>query len=148
MKRSAFLFTCLGIALVAIGIGLYMSGSPTKARAQKYDQQRVNDLQQITYALDQYWTRTSNLPQRLEELVASPEPYYLSSIRDPRTHTPYEFRAVTGSGNYELCATFETDSTQPSSPSLARPMEPLFWQHSAGRTCFPVQIRTLRPGTM
>lgn len=142
MKRSLFLYLSLAVAVLAIGVGLYMSGSPTRARAQRYDQQRTNDLQQISYALDQYWMTKSSLPTTLEDLLAARDQYYISSLRDPRTQEMYEYRqlTLTGTGSYELCAVFETE-TGTSSAGLTRPMDPLFWQHGAGRTCFPLQVR-------
>lgn len=149
MKRSLFLYACLAIGVVAIGTGLYLSGSPMQARAKRYDQQRTNDLQQITYAIDQYWTSRLKLPANLEELFASREQYYLPSIRDPRTTTVYEYKhlPLAGTGHYELCATFETDTDSGNSAGLSRPMEPPFWQHTVGRVCFPLQVHNLNvPG--
>jgi Bacterial type II secretion system protein G. len=142
MKRPLFLYLSLAVAVLAIGVGLYMSGSPTRARAQRYDQQRTNDLQQISYALDQYWMTKSSLPATLEDLLAVRDQYYVSSIRDPRTQEVYEYRRLTPAGteSYELCAVFETE-TGVSSASLARPIDPSLWQHGVGRTCFPLQVR-------
>lgn len=47
--------------------GFWLSGSPSAERARRLDAQRINDLQQISYGMDQYWEFNGKLPESLEE---------------------------------------------------------------------------------
>ena len=58
--------------IVAVGVGLFILGSPAEERARRVDDRRVEDLQGIVAATDLYWTRHSRLPVSLDELTAEP----------------------------------------------------------------------------
>lgn len=129
------------IFVVSIVAGLWISGSPSTERERRLDQQRVDHLLQISYAVDAYVnTHNAKLPISLEELKASNA--YLPSLYDLQTKQLYEYRTITTS-TYELCATFSlpTSSEDQSSFSSARMMngQELRWEHSAGRNCFTLQ---------
>ena len=69
--------------------------------------------------------------------------------RDPKTGAPYEYK-VLGNLKFELCATFETSSSDQNTngPKAIPAMYPYpegeiqTWQHNAERTCFQ---RTIDP---
>lgn len=136
-----FLFVSLiALAVVVVVIaGLFTAGSPGAERTRRADQQRVNDLQQISYAVDQYWTRNGSLPSSLDELAKSPD-VAIQSIRDPQSGEPYAYRQASPLGEYQLCATFESATPQ----DAARPVPPpdTFWDHDVGEKCFELQTRT------
>lgn len=144
MKRAWFTYGWTAVVLAALVAGLYLSGSPKHARAEKYDQQRLQDLQQITFAVSEYARQNTTLPPDLSELkryLDRPDSsFYLARLKDPRSSADYEYRPSTSS-TYELCATFETDNR------LTTKTEPLgwpelaFWQHGLGRTCFTLNTR-------
>ena len=142
MKQFGFrIFLAIVVVAVvsAIVAGLWTVGSPSQERARQYDQQRMNELQQIANAIDQYWSRTGLLPADLNVLVSRRD-YYLPSLVDPRTGRPYESR-VAGEKTFELCAVFATVVAE--DPRLPKPyVEPYlqrFWQHGVGRTCFSLE---------
>lgn len=124
-----------------------MSGSPSKARAERLDAQRINDLEQIRNALDQYWMNAARLPDSLETLAQQRDPYYFSSLRDPKTGVPYEFKPVAGSNKYELCATFETSLELYPGKSVHPRLESL-QEHKAGYQCFSLEIRAITQNGM
>jgi hypothetical protein len=125
-----------GAALVvaaALAGGLVLTGSPAEARLERLDARRIGDLQRISRLVDAYWRGHGRLPGSLGEI--GPEPG--AAGRDPVTGQPYEFRA-TGETRYELCAIFARRSAAERSE-----VEPEFWAHGEGRTCFPMEVRRI-----
>lgn len=128
------------IAVVAtIVAGLIIAGSPSEQRKKRADEQRAQHLQQIAYAVDNFWNRSARLPESIQELAKAPDAY-LQQTTDPKTQMTYEYRVVTNE-SYELCATFETSSNAqiPGKVSVPRPVSGpngQYWSHNAERTCF------------
>ena len=59
------------VVIVVSGVaiaGLFASGSPSNERAKRLDEQRVSQLESISYAIDQYWNQNKSLPATLTEL--------------------------------------------------------------------------------
>lgn len=121
--------------------GLIIIGSPLTERERRFDDQRVNDLQQISSAIDLFYTKTGHLPRSLNELV-KPEVarlYNLSSTIDPKTSITYEYSTTTES-SYKLCANFTQANTETSGTqrrTLLRNHYPdnNAWEHPAGHKC-------------
>ena len=116
--------------LAAIIYGFVLVGSPAGQRLIKFDQTRERDLQGIAFAIDLYWERNERVPGSLEGLK-SPL-FHVSSITDPKTGEQYEYRVLTDV-SYELCAVFETESSQAARPL---PFSAQTWEHGLGRVCF------------
>ncbi|MEI7512194.1 MAG: type II secretion system protein [Candidatus Uhrbacteria bacterium] len=125
-------------------IGLWISGSPAKERARRLDDRRIQDLQSISNAIDNYYNQNASaLPPTLESLTRVRDAYYVSSIVDPDTMTPYEY-AVESTSTYRLCATFTTDSRGISKDpnQYAQPYNSsAFWEHNSERTCFTITAK-------
>lgn len=138
-----FFIALVVLAVVAVAItGLILSGPPSQERARRIDQQRVNDLQSITYNVNQYYSDFDTLPTSLDEMVSRlGTRMSIMSPGDPATGQPYEYRAI-GADQYELCATFAADSAD-LGPQAAR-IDPYGkqWEHVAGKACF---TRTVQP---
>ena len=143
-----FVWTVIGCVGLSAAYGLYLSGSPSQERARKLDAQRVNDLQQITYAVDQYWAQKSSLPETLDELRSTRD-IYLNNVRDPETAQPYEYHRA-DADSYQVCANFTTafqnDMNAPPT-SMPYPMNTgsTFWNHPIGIHCFDVDVRKPEP---
>jgi hypothetical protein len=138
---------------VAVVASLLVAGSPSQARLQRYDQQRVADLQTIdsavvTYASRQYRlsgeaglpTGGALLPENLAALRQMPG-YGELFLADPITEQPYGYRAVDGV-TYELCATFQAASVEQLADSPQAPT----WTHGSGPTCFTRSIDPVQFG--
>jgi hypothetical protein len=135
--KSAIAVCAISVTVIITIAGFFTMGSPGDERARRQDAQRVNDLTQIAYAVDQYAYVYKTLPQKLEDLTTKRD-IYITSITDPVTHAPYEY-TVTASNTYELCATFETDSAQSPDAVTKPPLSELsFWKHGIGRVCYPL----------
>ena len=135
-------FVALAVVVVVI-FGLVSAGSPAAERVRRGDEQRVSELQQISYAIDSYWAQNGTLPTSLEDLAKSPDAY-VTSIADPRSGEPYMYRP-SEMGAYQLCATFE--GATPTDASRPVPPPETFWNHDIGEVCFDLTART-EPGTM
>ena len=124
--------------LLTVGYGIYVVGAPTTQRLVRLDQQRVSDLQNISFAISSYWDRNKELPPSLEALQG-PQ-YFVQSIQDPETSQPYEYH-ILNEDTYELCATFKTNSTQ-NYEGPPQPFSERVWNHGIGRGCFQLQAGT------
>jgi hypothetical protein len=120
------------VVVGARGVGFYLVGPPAEARAQRLDARRETDLQALRLAVDLYWTRNGRLPESLDGVAR--EPGANIETRDPETAEPYGYAAKAADG-YELCATFARRSDGRSD----------FWSHGAGRQCFQVTAKPIRP---
>lgn len=156
--RKPWIILLISTVILVVGTSLYVSGSPIRARQERFDTQRTNDLQQITYAIDSFWNINRRLPTSLDELVSKANnttlSYYVGSINDPKTFTPYEYRPLEHSQpsnnptqpadeprTYELCATFETSTEAPKHPR--QPQDTLIGYHPSGHHCLTTTVRTL-----
>lgn len=136
--------------LVALSIlaGFLIVGTPSQARAYRFDAQRVSDLQQIQSDILSYWQRTGKMPQNLSALN---DPLSNTTVpQDPQTAAPYTY-GLMGATSFQLCAVFGSDSRGiPAQASYAVPSpagggySPTDdnWQHGAGKECF---LRTIDP---
>lgn len=126
-------FGAILVVAVIVG-GFLIVGSPATARALRFDEQRVNNLQSIqSEIVYTYWSQKGKLPQKLSDLNDSISGFEVPT--DPETGATYEYSVTSSSSNagvsFELCATFDRASENSNSyPGSAS------WNHSAGRACF------------
>jgi hypothetical protein len=130
MRRAVGLVACVVVAGALAG-GFYLVGPPAEERARRIDARREADLQALRLAIDLYWTRNSRLPESLDELAGASMNV---DSRDPETAERYGY-AVKAADTYELCAAFARGSD----------VRGGFWSHGAGRMCFQVQAKPVRP---
>lgn len=129
-------------ALVIIGSGFYLVGSPFKQRMIRADGEKLNHLQMIQNETVTYWQRTDRLPERLSELENDITGFRVP--KDPETGAAYEYRKLEDL-RFELCGTFNLDSEE---SQIGRQYLPETygvmgnWEHRAGRHCFD---RTINP---
>lgn len=146
VRRTAA-YTLASASVLAIVASLLVAGSPSQARLQRYDQQRVADLQAlegavVTYASRQYRlsgdvglpTGGALLPEALAQLRQLPG-FSDLFLADPITQQPYVYRVVDGV-SFELCATFQAESVDRAPDSPTSPT----WSHGVGQTCFSRSI--------
>ena len=140
------------LAVVTIGSGFVIVGTPAEARLARFDAQKVSDLQSIQSQVVYYWQAKQALPKTLDDLNNSlaygPVPI------DAQTGESYVYQA-TGALSFELCATFNAESRGNQallmeSRSAASQVPPFGvksgaqdnWQHGSGQVCFD---RTIDP---
>jgi type II secretory pathway pseudopilin PulG len=130
--------------LATLIAGLWISGSPAAERARVLDERRLQDLQSIASAIDNYYNQNNQqLPPTLATLTSQRDTYYVSGIADPDSNQPYEY-TISSSNTYKLCATFSTDShgqgaNQPPSYPYG---SSTFWDHGPEHTCFTITAKS------
>ena len=134
-SESVLLGASVMTVIAAVGVGLFILGSPMEERARRFDNRRVEDLEGIVDATELYWTRHSRLPVSLDELTA--EPGVRIKIADPENSETYGYQAV-DSTHYEVCASFEQESGETSSNSARN-----LWAHDSGLHCFTVEAEEI-----
>ncbi len=144
MRKKAISISVAVLAVVIIGSGFFIVGTPQQARVARYDTQRVSALQDMQYRITNYWQAKRVLPTSNTELA---DPLRYGPLpTDPQTGASYVYRA-TGALTFELCATFGTkgDGSQysynePVAPGMVGAKDN--WQHDVGKVCF---TRTIDP---
>lgn len=136
------------VTLIAIVSGFFIVGSPSNARAIRYDEQKVDQLRSIQYQLIDYWRVKQALPESLDTLK---DPLSDTTVpTDPQTKEPYGYEKVSAT-SFKLCASFNKPSPKtegrgayPTDIKYAGPGGGADenWQHGTGVTCF---TRTIDP---
>ena len=137
------------LILATIASGFFIIGTPGQVRTYRFDDQKVNDLQNIQSQVVSYWQAKNTLPASLGNLNDSIIGF--SVPVDPETGASYKY-ATTSARTFKLCATFGA-ITQSTSPTvISRPMAPTAvgsndlmnanWFHGKGEVCF---TRTIDP---
>ena len=140
-------FVTWGVAaLIAASVitGFFIFGTPSQARQQRLDNQRVQDLMGIQWEVVRYWQNKQKLPASAADLEDPISGY--NNPRDPQTGEPYEY--VPGEGmSFSLCATFSAARNAALARGESVPKGPYGviesdWAHEAGHQCFE---RTIDP---
>ena len=121
-------------------------GSPFTLRMKRFDERRVNDLQNIQYQIVNFYQRKGNLPNSLDELKDPIAGFNIPN--DPDSAASYGYEKVADL-NFKLCADFSLESgAQIDSKNVTRPV-PVFlgndylnenWRHNSGKQCFDRKI--------
>ncbi len=143
MKRALL----IGLAVffvVLVSVGIYLAGSPKDARAKRFDNIRVQDLDAISNAVTNYYNRSKTMPETITQLDEYNQKYFNQTLnlKDPQSSAPYEYRVLsTTTREFELCAQFNTKN------ELNEHMYNSYgdrsvWNHNAGHDCF-TQVVTI-----
>jgi hypothetical protein len=136
--RFHAVFAAFASAAVATAIawGFVLVGSPGARRLERFDEQRLRDLQAIArevHALvveaDQPPKLKGELPRTLKEIADRARNERVNLV-DPESGEPYRY-SVKSDRTFELCATFTRVRDSDAS---------VFWNHPAGAHCFKVDV--------
>lgn len=94
----------IALVLFALVGSFFIMGSPKTQRLRRIDDQRVMSLQNMHYAVQDYYTEFKTLPTSTDQVFARVSPG-ANTASDPQTGELYQYE-VTGSTTYKLCATF------------------------------------------
>ena len=133
------------LVLITIGSGFLIMGSPAQVRLQRFDDQKVSDLQNIQWQVVNYYQAKGVLPTTLAETI---DPISGSVMPVDPQGGAYLYE-VKGKLAFALCATFNTEGGDVN--AYMRPSVPLSetkdlmskpWDHTVGEVCFD---RTIDP---
>lgn len=133
------------LVLLSIVSGFFIIGSPATIRLQRFDDQKISDLQNIQWQIINYYQTKGVLPANLMEVS---DPISGNIIpKDAQSGQDYGYRITKAPYSFELCATFNTDTLN--NPAMATgaahitmPTDQENWKHVADQTCFE---RTIDP---
>jgi hypothetical protein len=132
------------VVLVAVISGFFLIGSPHHQRLVRFDETKVNDLENIQWQIVSYWQQHEVLPATLGDISNSLNNFIVPV--DPESKESYSYQ-VTGDRSFELCAVFNLPNTDnqseysyPSAP--VRFLNNPNWAHDTGEKCFE---RTIDP---
>lgn len=121
------------VVVLLVIAGFVNLGAPRAQREIRADDQRVQQLHQLSSEIRNYWnTHSSQLPATTDQVLGV-------AYTDPVTNAPYEYHPGQGS-RYELCATFTR-----ASPRYDSALGPDRWKHPAGHYCFQLDAATDMP---
>lgn len=123
--NKAYAYGSTAAVVIVIITGLILSGSPKEQRKVRLDEQRISDLRNLSYYIENHVQEHQALPLSLEVLVDGRNVEQLP--RDPVSNMQYMYSQVNET-KYRLCAEFD-------SPSEREDFES-FWYHDAGYYCF------------
>lgn len=155
-ERARYVGWGVGALIVfTVAAGFLIMGSPGQVRLYRFDDQKVQDLQNIQYQVLNYYQTKGSIPKSLSELNDPLSGFTVPS--DPQGNGDQYSYETKGPLTFELCATFNAE-TQPNSMSangrskpMAAPPSPAGtgidlnaqpWTHGAGKFCF---ARTIDP---
>jgi hypothetical protein len=126
MSRDAWAAIAATIAVLVVGIlGFRVLGGPANQRLVQADLQKVRTLSELARQINMKWAAAGKtLPVNLDHFSAAAK-------QDPVSGTPFVYHPKS-TEEYELCATFATDSRDVPKGNTADP-----WIHSKGDYCFP-----------
>lgn len=140
------------VVLGSIISGFFIIGSPSTQRKMRFDEMRVNALQNLQWEIINFWQGKNRLPESLAELKNDISGF-VPPI-DPETRTSYDY-IVKRALEFELCADFSLKSLNNDmsgngnyAPMPAMMSNPIGmygqenWTHTEGRQCF---TRTIDP---
>ncbi|MDB4992428.1 MAG: hypothetical protein JWL75_673 [Parcubacteria group bacterium] len=127
------------LAIMTVIGGFLIIGTPSHARAERFDQQRIQDLQNIQSQVLSYWQLKQALPESLavlnDELIGYQIPV------DPENGAEYPYTALgkvkDGRISFEICASFDLQGSAISyvhAPSNGFGDEA--WAHEKGQQCY------------
>lgn len=125
----------VGILVLASVIGGFLLiGSPRQSRLYNFDQQRINDLSNLRWQIQDYYTTNKKLP---DSLASAPQ---LQQVKDPETNAAYEYRVVSQKG-FELCALFSLDASIDMNNRDYYKGSEAWYYHKAGRQCYKLEVQ-------
>lgn len=139
-RLKYFVWTIVVISLITVIAGFFIIGSPQKERLYRFDQERINNLQNIQRQIINYWQNKEHLPEQLANLENEISGYQIPV--DPQTDLPYLY-IKKDENSFELCAEFNLESDERGSSARGKIPKPIGareldwnWKHTAGKTCF------------
>lgn len=128
----------IGFSMVLLVVGFLLAGNPLEQQKIVRDQKRLNDLQQLSYAIQNYYetSQPQALPGSLAAITAAG--YYDWQPIDPLTKQSYRYDKQSEQ-TYSLCANFENQSDKQPGEIFMGPGR-MNWSHPAGDYCFEMKV--------
>lgn len=142
MIKTYIIMAIVTIAVVsAVVYSFTTTGSPTDARQEKFDQDRVTGMNSLKYAVEDYYYTNKSLPGSLADIKNNKaSSYYSQSYTDPETGKDYEYEKKTEL-TYQLCVTFSTSNEKATAKDKYSGYSDPTFKHPKGHKCFDLEIK-------
>lgn len=137
-----YFFGSLVIILTTFVASLFIVESPTVARNRQIDQMVINNFAEIDNNLNNYYQLYKKLPVDFTALKSEYSYLIDDSFKNPRTREVYKYQ-VKSDREYELCATFLTDTTAKSDGQMKTYYDDGRWPHTIGYQCLSQKVQPL-----
>ncbi|MFA5127147.1 MAG: DUF5671 domain-containing protein [Patescibacteria group bacterium] len=131
---------CLVVAVFIASLTIVES--PKLARSRQIDQRVTNNLSEIHYNLNNYYQTYKKLPADFQALRAEYKYLNDSLFENPSSQEVFKYQ-VKGDRDYELCATFLTDTTKIDPNKEAYYYYDARWVHASGYQCLSQKVEAL-----
>ena len=115
------------VVVVTFIAGFFIIDSPTVSRQKNIDQRTISNLQTVDNSIQNYFSESGRLPQKLEDLQQTRFSFESQDIEK----VSYE---VVTAESYKLCADFMRSSID--DVKMANSPYDNDWKHEAGKYCF------------
>lgn len=136
-QRARSVAIALGVLVVfTVGSGFFVVGTPQQARLALFDEQKVQDLQQIQSRVIYIWQQKGTLPGTMSQIADPLSGFTVPT--DSQTGAAYEYSTI-GAKVFTLCATFNSlggSSGQVRGQANVQSLMQDSWLHNAGHVCF------------
>lgn len=110
MRNTYVFIVFLTLVVLAVLYGVFqVNGFPVSQRALALDSKRLINFSNLTYSIQDYYSKNGSLPPNLDVLLTVGMISTSSdTTKDPETKKTYEYH-TTGKRSYQLCTTFSAD---------------------------------------
>lgn len=131
MKKNTIAIIIFSVLVVlTIIYGFLDGGSPRAAQEKRYDDKRIQDIQNIRSWVGSYYRTNQALPSTTSQAfqLNNSSGGQVAPV-DPETNLEYSYQII-GSKEYKLCSTFATDTIKDTPTYLSE------YAHPKGLHCF------------
>ncbi|NTW27439.1 MAG: hypothetical protein HGA36_03875 [Candidatus Moranbacteria bacterium] len=126
INKKAML-ACVSVVAATFVAGFFIIDSPTVSKQKNVDQQMIDNLVTIDSAIQNYFSETEKLPQKLEDLQQTKFSFGTQNVKNI-------IYKIKDANSYELCADFMRssldDQVSQNGPYIND------WKHVEGNHCF------------
>jgi hypothetical protein len=138
-RRNVYLWTTIIVSVALVGTTFVVVGSPQQARLARLDVERISDLNSLMYSVENYYSTEETLPTSIGDIPSTQ--IDSQTLVDPSTKEVYGYEVV-GERAYKLCATFDTDTQDPTKPrDGGGSYYDTDWSHPKGEYCFDKSVQ-------
>lgn len=134
-KRQTIFRAVFWLMIVAPFVSaFFVVDSPAINRDKKIDERIINELQNVSYSMSDFYSANSQLPENVQELEDFYKNRGYGNLTELQKHN-FEYRKI-DDDTYELCAEFlRSNKNEPQAEFYGRT-----FLHEAGRTCFEFSL--------
>ena len=129
---TAFAYGSLAVIVIVFAAALFLVESPGQTRDKKSDSMILNDWEQISQAVNSYYSKNNKLPDSLDQVLDEYNYITKSDLINAESKEKYGYNRLEDD-EYELCGKFKTSNLDKKNRRYEWQDEQ--WPHKAGEQC-------------